>query len=1081
MRSKALGGLLAAALSLSPAVAIGVQTAYAAGGDTAATEYTLYPKPHSIRYDSGQYILRDINVIYDDDIDEATQDRLDEVAALKNLNVTESDAAVSGKTNVYVGVNGSDGKAETAIESKYSPDSAIFDKTDSYFLKSDNGTISVLGKDTDASFYGLTTLYQVLGQIDSLTIRNFTVTDYADVVSRGFIEGYYGNPWSTQDRINLMKWGGYYKLNSYFYAPKDDPKHNSQWRTLYTQDELDTKIKPLADAGNASKTRFVFALHPFMNNAIRFNSEANYQADLKVLQDKFAQTIGVGVRQIAILADDAANVGGNNYTKLLTDMVAWLKEMKKTYPDLKTTLPFVTQEYMGNGMSYFANFPKEVQIVMTGGRVWGEVSQNFTDTFTSNVGRGPYMWINWPCSDNSKSHLIMGGYDTFLHPGVDPSKIQGIVLNPMQQSEPSKQGIFMAADYSWNLWQSEKDGQQSWEDSFSYIDHNSPIASKGSRGLRDLAMNMRILNDGGIDGAHKDAEYDAVNKWWINNESVDYTGKLDVKGVLTELKGKLDGGTATAADFSQALTVYTTLQRAAKNYRANPGDKNMFDQIEPWISYWDDLTASAIDYITAAKQALAGDTEAAKATYATAKAAFAKSDTHTIADYYQRNKPARGGLVIVRPTVQALDSFVKAKTSGSVTPMPSDATVNTNGVGAAAWHENVDPKAVIDGDDSTFFWMQSAGCDCVKANAALTVTYAEARKAKEFRFIQAEKGGDTIVNGKIEYQDADGNWTKIGDVNGNQKQIFTLDSAATVKAVRITNLAQTSKWWKVYDLSATKIDEPGTVTKDALNAKIAEAEKVDSTDWTKSSREALAGAIAAAKAVAADQDATQAKVDAAVAALESAMKGVERYTAKTADQLKAEHVSNDDATYTEASYNKYQSAYDDFAAALANADDLAKADGEALEAAYTAAKSALRYDQSARDYAQLALNDAEPYVGKASEYTKDSYAKFTVAYEALSKQLKADPNGEGDPATYTALRAALDKAIKGLVKSDGTEPEQPGEKPGENKPGEKPGVNKPGADGKLSNTGADVFGLIAAMTMLAAAGVTMAGLRKRIG
>ena len=216
------------------------------------------------------------------------------------------------------------------------------------------------------------------------------------------------------------------------------------------------------------------------------------------------------------------------------------------------------------------------------------------------------------------------------------------------------------------------------------------------------------------------------------------------------------------------------------------------------------------------------------------------------------------------------------------------------------------------------------------------------------------------------------------------------------------------------------------------------------------------------------------------------MKGVERYTAKTADQLKAEHVSNDDATYTEASYNKYQSAYDDFAAALANADDLAKADGEALEAAYTAAKSALRYDQSARDYAQLALNDAEPYVGKASEYTKDSYAKFTVAYEALSKQLKADPNDEGDPATYTALRAALDKAIKGLVKSDGTEPERPGEKPGENKPGEnkpgeKPGVNKPGADGKLSNTGADVFGLIAAMTMLAAAGVTMAGLRKRIG
>ena len=30
--------------------------------------------------------------------------------------------------------------------------------------------------------------------------------DYADVASRGFIEGYYGNPWSTEDRSELMKW-----------------------------------------------------------------------------------------------------------------------------------------------------------------------------------------------------------------------------------------------------------------------------------------------------------------------------------------------------------------------------------------------------------------------------------------------------------------------------------------------------------------------------------------------------------------------------------------------------------------------------------------------------------------------------------------------------------------------------------------------------------------------------------------------------------------------------------------------------------------------------------------------------------
>ena len=748
MRSKALGGLLAAALSLSPAVAIGVQTAYAAGGDMAATEYTLYPKPHSIRYDSGQYILRDINVIYDDDIDEATQDRLDEVAALKNLNVTESDAAVSGKTNVYVGVNGSDGKAETAIESKYSPDSAIFDKTDSYFLKSDNGTISVLGKDTDASFYGLTTLYQVLGQIDSLTIRNFTVTDYADVVSRGFIEGYYGNPWSTQDRINLMKWGGYYKLNSYFYAPKDDPKHNSQWRTLYTQDELDTKIKPLADAGNASKTRFVFALHPFMNNAIRFNSEANYQADLKVLQDKFAQTIGVGVRQIAILADDAANVGGNNYTKLLTDMVAWLKEMKKTYPDLKTTLPFVTQEYMGNGMSYFANFPKEVQIVMTGGRVWGEVSQNFTDTFTSNVGRGPYMWINWPCSDNSKSHLIMGGYDTFLHPGVDPSKIQGIVLNPMQQSEPSKVGIFGNATYSWNIWRSKSEADQAWQDSFSFVDHNSAVPTAASNALRELSKHTINQN--------MDSRVTALQE------------SVDLAPALTAAKAKLADGTITAHDLTDIKAAFVTLQKAAKTYRAK-GDAKMLgdigkdytgqdanEQIAPWIDCWDDTTKAALAYIAGIEAALNGDTSSTLKEYSDAQSAFAASKKHGFY-YVNHTEYAEVGVQHIVPFIKAMDSYLSNKVQQEADPNVVTKTYISD-VFTTPTSGSIED--IFDGKDSTVTVFQNP--NYLHKGNYVGVKFSKATTLKSIRF--AFNGGKNhFYHSKLQTTTDGENWTDVPD------------------------------------------------------------------------------------------------------------------------------------------------------------------------------------------------------------------------------------------------------------------------------------------------------------------------------
>ena len=73
-----------------------------------------------------------------------------------------------------------------------------------------------------------------------------------------------------------MTWGGYYKLNAYFYAPKDDPKHRTKWNELYTDEELESKIRPLAEAGNASKCRFVYALHPFPSgNNFRFDTDAH--------------------------------------------------------------------------------------------------------------------------------------------------------------------------------------------------------------------------------------------------------------------------------------------------------------------------------------------------------------------------------------------------------------------------------------------------------------------------------------------------------------------------------------------------------------------------------------------------------------------------------------------------------------------------------------------------------------------------------------------------------------------------------------------------------------------------------------
>ena len=55
---------------------------------------------------------------------------------------------------------------------------------------------------------------------------------------RGTIEGFYGSPWTAEERLDQLAFYGRYKLNTYVYAPKDDPYHRDRWREPYPPDAL---------------------------------------------------------------------------------------------------------------------------------------------------------------------------------------------------------------------------------------------------------------------------------------------------------------------------------------------------------------------------------------------------------------------------------------------------------------------------------------------------------------------------------------------------------------------------------------------------------------------------------------------------------------------------------------------------------------------------------------------------------------------------------------------------------------------------------------------------------------------------
>lgn len=417
-------------------------------------------------------------------------------------------------------------------------------------------------------------------------------------------------------------------------------------------------------------------------------------------------------------------------------MTEWLKEVKKEYPDMKMTIPYVPYDYMGNGSSQelqiLKQAPDNVQIVMTGGRVWGEVTDNFTSTFTNNVGRGPFMWINWPCTDNSKKHLIMGGYDTFLHPGVEPSKIQGIMLNPMQQSEPSKVAIFGNASYAWNIWETKEEAEEIWNASFSFVDHNSAISNEASDALREMSKHM--INQA------MDSRVTALQE------------SVVLKEQLNAFKEKLEAETLTAADVDAMIEEFELLQEAAKTYRAS-GNEAIKEQIVYWLDCWDDTTEAAIAYLNGVKSDLEGDVSAVINYNTAGKTAFDQSKTHDFL-YVDHQEYAEVGVQHIVPFINTLAEYVSAKAETAINP---DKVIQKFITSRKDTPEGA-KENLFDGDESTKVIYKNP--NSLSKDDYIGVEYNKMIDVDSIRFVLGT-GKDHFEHAKLQHMEEDGTWTDL--------------------------------------------------------------------------------------------------------------------------------------------------------------------------------------------------------------------------------------------------------------------------------------------------------------------------------
>ena len=319
----------------------------------------------------------------------------------------------------------------------------IPNKEEGYYIGVDKNQVVIAGNDEAGTYYGVQTFLQMAS---CSTMKAAEVKDWPDVLERGVVEGFYGNPWSHTDRLRQFDFYGKNKLNVYIYGPKDDPYHRNQWREAYPEEEAQ-RISELAKAAAANKVDFVWAMHP--GGDIQWN-EADFNSSIQKLEWMY----DLGVRAFAIFFDDIFGAEQSKGEKQAEYMNFLNREFVQKHSDVAPLILCPT-EYNKSwaGKNYLpalgSTMDKDIRIMWTGATVVDMINKSDMDWINERIQRNAYIWLNYPVNDFCIDHMLMG--PTYGNDLDIAEQLSGFVSNPMEYAEASKVSLYSIADYAWNM------------------------------------------------------------------------------------------------------------------------------------------------------------------------------------------------------------------------------------------------------------------------------------------------------------------------------------------------------------------------------------------------------------------------------------------------------------------------------------------------------------------------------------------------------------------------------------------------------------------------------------------------------
>ena len=569
-----------------------------------ARVYDIYPQPQQEQ--SGQGVVSftpSVTVVCDATVDAATKARAQQILQEAKLEVVFADAPRQGHSTLYLGVAGSDGVADRYAQSLQLKRD-VLKRTGKYdrhivHLHAQEGKaeVVILGEHSDATFYGLASLEQILER-GTQQLPAVTLFDYADQQSRGLVEGYYGYPYSLSVKKSLMRFMMRLKMNTYMYGAKSDLYHSAKWEEPYPKTLTKTDIeygrmsqdmvKDLSKTSQATKVNFIWAIHPGND----FVGQPNV---VTRIMKKFSSMYDLGVRQFAIFVDDVdvptseadCKTNAEHLTAVQKAIDAkWNKA--GSAPEARVRpLHFVPQVYTlswvgeADRKRFFkalSAVPSDITIYTTGWGVWTVPNSRDLATMHTELGRPVAWWWNYPCNDNADEQIYTSDmYTNFMEMrAVDNNaRLQkelknglGVVSNPMQQGMVSRIALFSVADYAWN--NAKFDNMTSWKKAFKY-------AFPENTALREA--------------------YQALSPYLRWNDHEDMT-----KAVEQYKNGNRAAFEKLLTHLQQNIEVVAQCKTSA-----NEDEQLLYKEIEPWVLKLQTMVTAAQQFVEAQKQSSVND------------------------------------------------------------------------------------------------------------------------------------------------------------------------------------------------------------------------------------------------------------------------------------------------------------------------------------------------------------------------------------------------------------------------------------------------------------------------------------------